>query len=57
MKYLLKIGNIKIKPPLVLAPMAEYTDFTSRAICKKYGAKLTISELGSHITLNSLKNI
>jgi len=41
----LKIGNIKIKNNLVLAPMAGFSDLPFRLICKKLGAGLTVSEM------------
>ncbi|PJA70702.1 hypothetical protein CO154_01340 [Candidatus Pacearchaeota archaeon CG_4_9_14_3_um_filter_31_7] len=41
----LKIGNIKIKNNLVLAPMAGFSDLPFRLICRKLGAGLTVSEM------------
>jgi tRNA-dihydrouridine synthase B len=43
----LKIGNIEIKSPLVLAPMAGVTDIAFRSICREMGASLTYSEMVS----------
>jgi len=41
------IGNIKIKYPLVLAPMAGVTDLPFRTICKRMGASLMYTEFVS----------
>ena len=41
------IGNIKIKIPIALAPMAGITDLPFRLICKQYGCGLTITEMVS----------
>ncbi|MFA4986859.1 MAG: tRNA dihydrouridine synthase DusB [Candidatus Brocadiia bacterium] len=41
----LKIGDLSISPPLVLAPMAENTSYPFRMICKRYGAALTVTEM------------
>ncbi|MBI2499141.1 tRNA-dihydrouridine synthase family protein [Candidatus Woesearchaeota archaeon] len=41
----MKIGNIKLKHGLILAPMAEVTDLPYRMICKKYGAELCFTEM------------
>ena len=42
-----KIGNIIIKNPLFLAPMAGVTDHPFRMICKKFGAGLVYTEFVS----------
>ena len=42
-----KIGNINIKNPLFLAPMAGVTDHPFRMICKKFGAGLVYTEFVS----------
>ena len=39
------IGNIKIKNPFVLAPMANFTDLAFRIQCRKYGAALAFTEM------------
>ncbi len=41
----MKIGNIKLKNGLILAPMADVTDLPYRMICKKYGAELCFTEM------------
>ena len=40
-----KIGNINIKYPFLLAPMAGVTDHPFRVICKEMGASLVYTEL------------
>lgn len=41
----MKIGDIKIKNGLVLAPMANITDPAFRLLCKKHGCGLTYTEM------------
>lgn len=41
----LKIGALTIKNPLILAPMAGITDAPFRALCRRFGATLTVSEM------------
>ena len=41
------IGNIEIKTPVVLAPMAGITDLPFRVLCKEQGAGLLVSEMVS----------
>ncbi len=41
----LQIGNIKIKNPILLAPMSGITDLPFRQLVKKYGAGLVFSEM------------
>lgn len=41
----LAIGPLRVWPPVVLAPMAGVTDYPFRAICKRYGAGLYVSEM------------
>jgi len=41
----LKIGNIKLKNPLFLAPMVEVTDLPYRLICRKAGAAMAYTEM------------
>ena len=43
----MKIGNINIKNPLLLAPMAGVTDLPFRLICKRMGANLVYTEFVS----------
>ena len=43
----MKIGNIKIDIPVLLAPMAGYTDYPFRVLCKRNGAGLVYSEFVS----------
>ena len=40
----MKIGNVKIKTPIFLAPMAGYTDYPFRILCKQMGAGVVYSE-------------
>jgi len=44
---MLKIGNLKIKSPLFLAPMAGVTDHPFRLICKSFGAGVVYTEFVS----------
>ena len=44
---MIKIGNIEIKNPVLLAPMAGITDYPYRSICKKYGASIVYTEFVS----------
>ncbi|RLG14393.1 MAG: tRNA dihydrouridine synthase DusB [Candidatus Nanohalarchaeota archaeon] len=39
------IGNVKIKNPFILAPMANFTDLPFRLQCRKYGASLAFTEM------------
>ncbi|MEK7106130.1 MAG: tRNA-dihydrouridine synthase family protein [Patescibacteria group bacterium] len=41
----LKIANIKLKNPLVLAPMLDITNLPYRLICRKSGASLAFTEM------------
>lgn len=41
----LRLGNLRMSPGLVLAPMAGYTNAPFRAMCRRSGATLCISEL------------
>ena len=41
----LKIGHLTLKNPLILAPMAGYTDLAFRLLCRRYGASLAFTEM------------
>lgn len=43
----MKIGNIKLKSNIVLAPMAGYTDVGFREICARCGSGMTVTEMVS----------
>ena len=43
----MKIGNIEVKNPVFLAPMAGVTDWAYRTICAKLGAGVTVTEMVS----------
>src|SRR5215472_4166910 len=47
----LKIGSVRIDPPLALAPMAGVTDALFRRLFKRFGLGLTVSEF---VSANSL---
>ncbi len=42
---MLKIGNVRLKNPLVLAPMAGVTNLAFRKLVRRYGADLAFSEM------------
>jgi len=42
---ILRIGNIKLKNRLFLAPMVEVTDCAYRVLCRKYGAAMAYTEM------------
>ncbi len=44
---MVRIGEVKLESPFVLAPMAGVTDFAFRAVCRELGAALTVSEMVS----------
>ena len=44
---MLKIGNINLKTPLLLAPMAGVTDLPFRLVCKEMGADIVYTEFVS----------
>src|SRR6478672_13092212 len=41
----LKVGPIRVWPPVVLAPMAGVTNYPFRSVCKNFGAGLYVSEM------------
>ncbi len=43
----IKIGNITLENGLMLAPMAGFTDYSFRKICRERGAQYTVSEMVS----------
>ena len=43
----MKIGNLKIEIPIILAPMAGVTDYPFRILCKEMGAGIVYSEFVS----------
>ena len=43
----INIGNITLKHGLFLAPMAGFTDYSFRTICRERGAEYTVSEMVS----------
>lgn len=44
---MLSIGGVRLAGPLCLAPMAGVTDAAFRAVCREFGAALTVSEMVS----------
>lgn len=49
----MKIGNVKLKNNLILAPMVNVNDTAFRILCKKYGASLVYTEM---INANAIFN-
>ena len=43
----MNIGNLTLKSPFVLAPMAGFTDAVMRTLCEEQGAALTYTEMVS----------
>src|SRR5919201_5626466 len=41
----LKVGSMTVWPPVVLAPMAGVTNYPFRAVCRRFGAGLYVSEM------------
>lgn len=41
----LPIGQLRIWPPVVLAPMAGSTNYPFRSLCREFGAGLCVSEM------------
>lgn len=42
---MLEIADISLDSPLILAPLAGYTDLPFRLLCREFGAGLTVSEM------------
>src|SRR5215469_10504618 len=40
-----RIGSLSVWPPVVLAPMAGVTNYPFRAVCRRFGAGLYVSEM------------
>ena len=40
-----KVGPVRVWPPVVLAPMAGVTNYPFRSVCKQFGAGLYVSEM------------
>lgn len=43
----MRIGNIEVKDPLILGPMAGVTDWAFRTVCAEVGADITVTEMVS----------
>lgn len=41
----LRLGSLEVSPPVVLAPMAGVTNYPFRALCRRFGAGLYVSEM------------
>src|SRR5262249_26045892 len=41
----IRIGQIKVWPPVVLAPMAGVTNYPFRSVCREFGVGLYVSEM------------
>lgn len=48
----LKIGNLKIDIPVMLAPMAGYTNMPMRILCREFGSGLVMTEVISTQAIN-----
>ena len=53
----IKIGNIKLKNPLILAPMVDVTDLPYRLICRKNGAALAYTEMTHALEIYHKKEV
>jgi tRNA-dihydrouridine synthase B len=49
---LMKIGAVQLKNPYIFAPIAGYSDVGFRALCARYGAGLTVTEMVSAKAVN-----
>ena len=47
----MRIGNLEVKNPIVLGPMAGVTDWSFRTVCAELGANITVSEMVSYRAL------
>lgn len=43
----MRIGNIEVKDPVILGPMAGVTDWAFRTVCAQLGADITVTEMVS----------
>ena len=43
----MKLGNVTLKHGLFLAPLAGYTDYAMRTVCRERGAEMVVSEMVS----------
>ncbi len=43
----MRIGNLQVDKPIILAPMAGVTDWAFRTICARLGANITVTEMVS----------
>ena len=43
----LRIGPVRVEPPVVLAPMAGYTDSAMRSVCREHGCGLVYTEMAN----------
>ena len=43
----LRIGNLEVNDPIILAPMAGVTDWAFRTVCAELGANITVTEMVS----------
>jgi nifR3 family TIM-barrel protein len=41
----LRLGRLRVSPPVVLAPMAGVTNYAFRSLCREFGAGLYVSEM------------
>jgi len=47
----LEVGGLRIDPPLLLAPMAGYTDRAMRSVCSMKGAALAYTEVVQSVAI------